>query len=78
MVPFVIMLSNKILNQIAFLVGSLSLQTSIENRHLCSMKPHAWGDFCRFFTPETVHVVLLFETLPTYHLERAFPRLLPV
>jgi hypothetical protein len=69
MVPFVITLPSKILNQMAFLEVSLSLRTPIENRHLHSTKPHPWGDFCRFFTPKTFHVVLLFEILPTYRLE---------
>jgi hypothetical protein len=75
MVPFVITLPSKILNQMAFLAVSLSLRTPIENHHLCSTRPHPWGNFCWFFTPKTFHAILLFETLPTYHLERAFPRL---
>jgi hypothetical protein len=78
MVPFVITLPCMILNQMAFLAVSLSLRTPIENRHLHLTKPHPWGEFCRFFTPETFYVMLLFETLLTYRVERAFPRLLPV
>jgi hypothetical protein len=65
----VITLPSKILNQFAFLVDFSSLWTPYENCQLCLTQPHHWERLL-FHCPETYQVVLLFETLPTYHFER--------
>jgi hypothetical protein len=69
-----IMLPSKIFNQIAILADFSSLWTPYENRPLRLTQPHRRGRLL-FLCPETYQAVLLFETLPTYHFERVFPRL---
>jgi hypothetical protein len=70
----VITLPSKILDQIAFLMNFSSLWTLYENRQLHFTQPHHWGRLL-FHCPKTYQAILLFETLPTYHFERVFPRL---
>jgi hypothetical protein len=47
---------------------------SDRNRQLRLTKPYRWGRLLVHY-PETLQVILLFETLLIHHLERAFPRL---
>jgi hypothetical protein len=75
MFPFVITLPSKISNQMAFLAAAFSFRTPIKNHHLRLTKKIIFGEILWVHYPETFHVILLFETLPTYRLERAFSRL---
>jgi hypothetical protein len=70
----VITLLSKMLNQLAFLVVFSSLLTPYENRQLRLTQPHRWERLL-FHCLKTYLTVLFFETLPTYHFERVFPRL---
>jgi hypothetical protein len=69
-----IMLPSKILNQIVVLADFSSLWTLYENCQLRLTQPHHWGRLL-FYCPKNYQTVLLFETLPTYHFERVFSRL---
>jgi hypothetical protein len=55
----------------------LLLNSDRESSPLLDKTP-IFGEIWWVHDPETFHVVLLFETLLTYLLERAFLRLLPV
>jgi hypothetical protein len=78
MVPYlVITFPSTTMSQVDFLVDLFSFELCM--RIITSI----WlnlisGEIWWVHYPETFHVILLFETLPTYHLERAFPRLLLV
>jgi hypothetical protein len=69
-----IMLSRKISNQMVILMDFSSLWTPYENRRLRSTQPNHWGRLL-FHWLKTYQVILLFETLPTYHFVQVFSRL---
>jgi hypothetical protein len=78
MVPYlVITFPSTTLNQVDFLVDLFSFE-------LCTrIVTPVWlnlisREICWVHYPKTFQAILLFETLPTYRLERAFPRLLLV
>jgi hypothetical protein len=79
MVPYLVITFPSKTIEPSRLFGSVLLLSN-SDRELSPLfnKTPIFGEIWWVHDPETFHVVLLFETLLTYRLERAFPRLLLV